>query len=147
MGSISSKKIKKHSCKKNMRAVNRLRNKNVVGIISQYRYFSVRKQPKRERIKRQRVETKKYQEILQENDNDDIWSWIGNNSYKWGTNMLWFNLKIIGGSIFFLQIYTVYEYFRFGKIKWINRVLWWIPKYLPQSINDKLKEISDNIDS
>ena len=109
------------------------------------RFFSVNLKSERQRPKRQRVESRKYNEAQDVNKEDDIWSWIGNNSGKWSKEMLYFNLRFIGGTIFFLQAYSVYEYFRFGKIRWIDRVLWWIPNYLPQSWNDKLREISGNI--
>ena len=109
------------------------------------RCFSVNMKQERRRPKRQRVDSRKYNESQDVNKEDDIWSWIGNNSGRWSKDMLYFNLRLIGGTIFFLQVYSVYGYFRFGKVRWIDRVLWWIPNYLPQSVNDKLREISGNI--
>ena len=105
--------------------------------IAQNRWFVTQQQ--RQRGKRNRVKSKQFQESNENEEEQDVWSWVGDNSYRWGMEVLKFNVKLLAGSIFFLQLYSVYEYFRFGRIKWHKKVLWWLPNYLPQSWNDKLQ--------
>merc|ERR1719245_1703702 len=112
---------------------------------SQYRYFSMTQQP-RKRGKRERGKSNKFTNSDNKNEEKDIWSWIGDNAYNWGIGGLWFQVKLVGGVIFAAQVYTVYEYLRFGKIRWIKRVLWWLPNYLPEFMMTKLKDLSDKIE-
>ena len=61
--------------------------------------------------------------------------------------MLYFNIKLVGACVFAAQVYTVYEYLRFGKVRWHKRVLWWLPNYIPQFIWDRLAVQSDDTES
>merc|ERR1712228_269715 len=112
--------------------------------IIQNRWFIAQQQ--RQRGKRNRVKSKQYNALTNDDEEEqDVWSWVGDNSHQWGMELLKFNIKLIAGSIFFLQLYSVYEYFRFGKIKWYKKVLWWLPRYLPKSINDKLQSVGKDV--
>merc|ERR1712087_43373 len=89
----------------------------------------------RQRAKRQRLSpTKQGNQAVE--SGDDVWSWIGNSYPKWTMTMMQYNLRIFAGSIFAAQTYTVYEWFRFGQIRWHKRVFWWVPNYVPVWLND-----------
>ena len=61
--------------------------------------------------------------------------------------LLYFNIKLVGACIFAAQVYTVYEYFRFGRVRWHRRVLWWLPDYIPSFIWDRLAVQSTSTDN
>ena len=102
-------------------------NHNNYKYILSYNLFSTQFQkPKiRNRPKRERGRNKLNDSNTE--DDDDIFTWIGNNAYDWCKRLLIFNVKFLGAGICFAQMYTAYEYFRYGKIKWVKRVLWWLP--------------------
>ena len=95
-------------------------------------YFSSQN---RQRAKRQRLTSHKNEHVRNEKE-DDVWTWIGNNAPKWSSTLMQWNLRLLAGSIFAAQTYTIYEWFRFGQIRWHKRVFWWVPNYIPSWINE-----------